>query len=357
MESFDKRFAKKCASDYFFGQPQRFYYLSNDCSCDCTFFVEKEQLYAEFEPETVGVWDLVCFWKDTQPSVHSVYRKVLLFLIFVLVAGLLIWYMDTRTAGANTWLISANEKSGSALSDNQSKTSALIQSDRSEPDNKQKLESRDEFVFAKDKDGINTFFTKRLYAMKDEFLEEYYPIDTQSKLHKLNEAMHVNFSIRMPKTLIVGLGCKKCGTSSFRQYVQQITSATYTPGIVLNEIHYWDSCQAFFNSKDLQLPILCSFADYLRYMFLTRGQVSKINRIMQFFFEKSPTYLTSPSTAISLLYYIHFFTPAMVSHLFQFKIFVLLRDPVKRLWSDFSLSYDWYLEAKESYTFGVTLTY
>ncbi|ETO13796.1 hypothetical protein RFI_23572 [Reticulomyxa filosa] len=182
--------------------------------------------------------------------------------------------------------------------------------------------------------------------------------------------------------VLIGLGCVKCGSTSFRQTIANFLAAQQrldqekawttsqnnfnanTPRVVLytskREVKYWGSRSLYFDqsTKNISLPLFCMskaneqilsnrsfnrlavWTAWLNYLYVLETQhlqllpLSHQQITWQYVYhEKSPAYISSINAALSL---------GIVSDWYAqlpLKLYVLIRDPVKRLWSDTCMKY------------------
>ena len=160
-------------------------------------------------------------------------------------------------------------------------------------------------------------------------------------LNSLNDTIFTQF-----KT-VIGLGAAKCGSSSMKRLLQLSTPQYITKPltkykyryIVHGETSYWLSCHRqihVYIYHAYQNLTGCNFNEYYKRTLITphlshhlhkfEGQYHRL-----IFMEKTPSYLT------------HYQTPNILTHYANvyknIYFYVLLRDPIKRLWSHYWMHY------------------
>merc|ERR1719362_2042855 len=88
------------------------------------------------------------------------------------------------------------------------------------------------------------------------------------------------------------------------------------------EMHFWDKCEGC-NFNEYIMRFIEDYPNYLNYY----NQHKDVDNII--FTEKSPTYIRVHHAAYSLSYY---------AHLYDISFYVLLRDPIRRVWSGYWMS-------------------
>ncbi|ETO31872.1 hypothetical protein RFI_05244 [Reticulomyxa filosa] len=141
-----------------------------------------------------------------------------------------------------------------------------------------------------------------------------------------------------PKYMIIGLGCKKCGTSTLRVFIDKVVHHLKVEkrSYVFKELHYWDRMCPFVINLTTEEVEDCSMLKYVT----TQQRTIEEDRVRssdQFllYFEKSPSYMVFPSVATALTRYSNFLQQHIPASTFQLKFLVILRNPVSRLWSDY----------------------
>ncbi|ETO09152.1 hypothetical protein RFI_28234 [Reticulomyxa filosa] len=159
-----------------------------------------------------------------------------------------------------------------------------------------------------------------------------------------------------PNQMLIGLGCKKCGSSTLHGYITKLlrvhtSLVTANKAHLFGELHYWDrTCKKQHNSSSVSPWIVtnCSFIDYLTVQHLRGGTADHTTETLtryEIFAEKSPSYIASPITAMALCYYANL----MQSYHYPLKFIVIFRDPSTRLWSDFYQTFTKYYDPSYFY--------
>ena len=129
---------------------------------------------------------------------------------------------------------------------------------------------------------------------------------------------------------IIGIGCIKCGSTYFNSMLARTTryweknnaNSNYHFVFKPDEAHYFDKCDN------------CTFNGYLELLLQSQGRndplQQKSNTKLWIFGEKTVTYFDNYNTAHLLSFY---------AHQYDIYLYVVLRNPVKQLWSHLWMRY------------------
>lgn len=135
-------------------------------------------------------------------------------------------------------------------------------------------------------------------------------------------------------TFLIGIGCVKCGTSSFLYRLRQSTKILnnlyksdtnydyywYTSNW---ELHYFEECPKYLRESNFKR---CSFDQYLNsFRINIENTMRETHRSKLILSEKTTSYYCRPGSAYYLTLY---------AHIYKIKFYLLLRNPIKRFWSN-----------------------
>eukprot|EP01083_Nonionella_stella_P124210 374911_1 len=129
-------------------------------------------------------------------------------------------------------------------------------------------------------------------------------------------------------TFLIGVGCIKCGSSSVHNFLYKYTAALDTSShhwyMVAHETHYFEQCSTRYPNPFTWSNHDCSFENYIKSARI-RFKMSAVNASRVIVCEKTPTYHYDDGS----VYYL-----TMYAHVYNVKFYLLLRDPIQRLWSN-----------------------
>eukprot|EP01083_Nonionella_stella_P144820 452789_1 len=151
---------------------------------------------------------------------------------------------------------------------------------------------------------------------------------------------HFSSTFETPPKIVIGLGAAKTSSSTFNYVLHYTTRvARFDPHpykyIIKGETSYWLSCHVHIGQYLVNTYIKklsgCNLDEYYHKVLIRNRHMDVMESDQLILMEKTPSYLTHYNTAKMLTHYAKQYQ--------NIYFYVLLRDPIKRLWSHYWMRY------------------